>query len=117
MVVDAKRCCAKHAADRLFARHVRESGPCIAAGFRFPCGGIMECAHIITRARLAIRWDEQNAVPLCSGHHVWFTHNPDAWRAFVADQGIDYDELHRRAFNDPPMDPLLVIECYRGRAA
>lgn len=108
--VDGKRCCVKHAADRLFQRQVRESGPCIAEGYRFPCGGIMEAAHIIGRARFAIRWDERNCKPLCSGHHVWFTHNPSAWQAFIESLGIDFNALRLRGDTDPPMNPIFVVE-------
>lgn len=55
-------------------------------------------------------------MPLCAGHHVWFTHNPDAWKAFLAAQGIDWDELYRRGYNDPPEDPLDVIARYQEAA-
>jgi hypothetical protein len=88
---------------------IRESGPCFAVGYRFLCSEALQCAHIITRARRPTRWSSDNAVPLCGGHHVWFTHNPEAWRSFIVDKGLDYDELHRRAWNDPPQDPLAII--------
>lgn len=114
--LDGVRLCALHAADRLFAAHIRESGPCFAEGYRFGCNGGLQCAHVITRARAAIRWSDDNARPLCAGHHVWFTHNPNAWRAFVADNGIDYDALHRRAFDERPVNPLTVLERF-GAAA
>ena len=114
--VDGKRLCAMHAADRLFARAVRESGPCFAAGFRFLCNEGMQCAHIITRARKPTRWDFANAVPLCSGHHVWFTHSPDTWVQFVRDKGIDYDALHQRAWSGVPQNPLDVIAELQGVA-
>lgn len=111
------RYCAKHAADKLFARHISGSGPCRAQGYRFGCSEGTQCAHVITRARESIRWSDDNAVPLCSGHHVWFTHNPTAWHAFVADEGIDRDGLYRRGYNDPPEDPLNVIARFTEDAA
>jgi hypothetical protein len=46
-------------------------------------GGCIQCAHKVTRGRRTVRWDEENAMPLCSGAHVWFTHNPDEWTAYL----------------------------------
>jgi hypothetical protein len=111
------RLCAMHAADELFQKDVRESGPCWAEGYRFGCAGGTQAAHIIGRARHAIRWSHDNCKPLCAGHHKWFTHNPDAWRSFVADQGVDYYALRIRGDTEPPMDPFDVIARYRKREA
>lgn len=110
------RLCALHAADRLFQKDVRDSGPCWAGGYRFACAGDTQAAHIIGRSRHAIRWSYDNCKPLCAGHHKWFTHNADAWRAFVEDQGIDYYALRIRGDTEPPMDPLAVIARYQEAA-
>jgi len=30
-----------------------------------------------------IRHSPLNAVPMCSSHHVYFTHRPEKWREFI----------------------------------
>ena len=107
------RVCARHAADLLFAARIRamNGGRCVAEGQAgVDCGGRIQCAHIIRRNYHAIRWSDDNAVPLCAGHHVWFTHHPLEWETFCRWSGIDYDGLRHRAFNDPPENPLDVLE-------
>jgi len=63
--------------DRLFANAVkdRDGWACRA------CGSHMrpQCAHIVSRRYHATRWDLLNAVCLCAGCHVRFTHDPIAW--------------------------------------
>jgi hypothetical protein len=114
--VNKKQATAK--ADKLFSLRVREVGVCFAAGYgRVRCGGSLQCCHILTRARRSLRWDDENALAMCAGHHVWFTHNVDAFREFVKSQGIDYDALHRRSESAPPMDPYEVVERLRGVGA
>ena len=83
----------KDRADDLFSKLVREPGYCFAFGWKHPdypavrCSEKgLQCAHIIGRASLVIRWNFLNAVPLCPGHHKWFTHEPDAWTAFIEEK-------------------------------
>jgi len=68
-------------ADSLFSEYIRKSrGTCQAAGKdTVKCGGYLQCAHIITRARSIIRYDENNALCLCAGHHAYYTNNPYEW--------------------------------------
>ena len=66
--------------DKLFSLKVREKGYCELKGKdTIRCGGVLQCAHITTRSRKALRWDFNNAICICSGHHVWYTKNPDSW--------------------------------------
>lgn len=109
------RACAFHAADHVFAERVRASlgGACWAAG-RHPtrCLGNLQCAHIVSRRYLSLRLSFDNAVPLCGAHHTFFTHRPADWEQACRDWGVDWDELRRRALEDPPIEPeeFLVKE-------
>lgn len=109
---ETKRACAKHYADILFSLSIRKIGHCAAYGTAAGtlCKGNLQCAHIMSRRYIALRWDDRNAVPLCMAHHHWFTHRPADWEQWCRDNGIDWDELRRRALNDPPMQPVFVIE-------
>jgi len=79
-----KRSTQRTKADKAFSLSVRARGYCEAAGYPgVRCGGGLQAAHLIGRRYYSIRWDEENALSLCQGHHVWFTHNPEAWRAFI----------------------------------
>jgi hypothetical protein len=41
---------------------------------------IMQWAHLITRgASKSLKFDLENAVCLCSGHHTFYTHRSDLW--------------------------------------
>jgi len=81
----------KRKADRLFRTIVRRDQVCTyhLDAERAPFeplmghGGPIQCAHLVTRGRHTVRWDEDNAMPLCSGAHVWFTHNPNQWDAYL----------------------------------
>src|SRR3990167_8233501 len=66
--------------DRLFSLKVREIGHCQLQGKdTIRCSTQLQCAHITTRGRKALRWDFNNAICICSGHHIWFTKNPNDW--------------------------------------
>ena len=61
-------------ADRLFGAAVRARGYCQAAGFDgIACSPGLQCAHIVPRRYLSVRWDLDNAVCLCGAHHYYFT--------------------------------------------
>lgn len=75
----------KKKADKLFSELVRSVGYCQAEGKakECKCGGGLQCAHLITRWNLRLRWDEKNALALCAGHHRFFTHRPLEWAEFL----------------------------------
>lgn len=106
-------------ADVEFSRQIRGSlgGACFAAGERFECGGYIQCCHIISRRYRAIRWDESNARPMCSAHHVWYTHHPLEWEAFIeaALPGL-WDTLRHKALFGVPEKPKDALERLRGAA-
>lgn len=92
--------------DALFSKLVRDrDGGCVAQGFRFDCKGYLQCAHIIPRRYSAVRTDFDNAVALCSSHHVYWTHRPLEWQDWI---GVRYpgrwDDLRARAMADGKVD-------------
>lgn len=37
----------------------------------------LQCAHIFSRSKMSVRWDEANALTLCGGCHIFWGHkNP-----------------------------------------
>lgn len=78
----------KRRADILFSQYIRRrDGKCQR------CGSMerLQCAHIVSRAYLTIRWDPRNAMALCAGCHMYFTHHPIEWEMWVDDKfGEEY---------------------------
>jgi hypothetical protein len=46
----------------------------------------LQCAHLITRSYKSIRIDPDNAIALCQGCHVFFTHRPIEWDLFIEEE-------------------------------
>ena len=77
-------------ADKLFSASIRARGKCEAKGFSggwlkgarvknpltVRCGGALQCAHLVPRRYLSVRWDQDNAACLCAAHHSYFTYFP-----------------------------------------
>lgn len=110
--------CATHAkqeADRLFSLLVRAAGNGCAE-----CGrtDTNQCAHILSRSYLAIRYSTSNAVVLCASHHVYFTHRPLEWEAWV-----DYrwprlrTALRERALTYEKPDYAALVPSLRAQLA
>ncbi len=64
----------KRKADALFALKVRSRGMCERCGKGRPAQ--LQCAHIITRSNLHLRFNLQNALCLCAGCHFYWHHEP-----------------------------------------
>ena len=77
----SKRKLKLHDADRLFSQFIRnrDAWQCKACGSPFS----VQCAHIISRTYRAIRWAPDNAVTLCKGCHIRYTHRPLEWHDWV----------------------------------
>jgi hypothetical protein len=80
-----KRTTLRNKADALFSQIVRlrDGGLCRGTNDDSECSGVLQCAHVWGRRYLSVRFDERNAVALCAGHHVYFTHNPFEWYEFM----------------------------------
>ena len=72
----------KQKADQLFSVFIRRRDMWCAALGR-DCKRPLQCAHIVSRRYLATRWDEQNAIALCLGHHKFFTEHPLEWEVWL----------------------------------
>ncbi|MDQ5840771.1 MAG: hypothetical protein M3537_06450 [Chloroflexota bacterium] len=89
-------------ADRRFSIAVR------GIGFCENCGSVefLQCAHIVSRSYSATRVDFLNAVCLCRGCHVFFTHRPLEWwdwaRRRIGEEA--FDELRRLAVGGAKID-------------
>jgi|SRR6185312_8778667 len=72
---------AKKNADTAFARYIRErDGKCMLQGLdHVKCSQQLQCMHLVTRGVYILRFDEVNAMAGCSGHHIYYTMNPEAW--------------------------------------
>ncbi len=106
----------KGKADELFSQLVRSRGYCEN------CGRVeyLQCAHVITRSRLNVRWDNRNAWCLCSRCHIWFTNWPVEHTRFMErtiGQEV-YDELYLLSQTDlrPWRKADFVAECVRLQA-
>lgn len=105
-------------ADKLFSLIVRHPGKCVyhaaptVDSGAEACGGSLQCAHIVSRIYRSVRWDEQNAMPLCAGAHRYFTGRALEWERFVTlcMGAADYEALKIRALKpwDRDLEGVLV---------
>lgn len=86
---------AKRHLDKLFSLKVREHRICALWNVDgIKCSSVLQCAHVIGRANLYLRWNKLNALCICSGHHVYYTYHPEAWRELMQRwYGIEYQIL------------------------
>lgn len=105
-------------ADVEYSRIIRASGQCDAAGVDFDCAGYIQCAHIISRRYRATRWsiDPDNAIPLCSAHHVYWTHHPLEWEDYIrATYPGLWEELRSMALHGKPEKAADALARLKGR--
>ena len=85
-VKKVKKSTLKNKADKVFSLFVRSKGYCeLAYKDRIRCGGALQTMHIITRGVTGLRYETNNALCGCQGHHVYYTFHPDEWVRLVAD--------------------------------
>lgn len=100
-------------ADRLFSLRVRARGVCEAAFYtKVRCNGNLQCAHLISRRYLRIRWSEENALSLCMAHHVYFTHHELEWQLWLSETFPGrWERLRDQALEaGPKPDYDLILE-------
>lgn len=109
-----RRMCPSHAkaeADRRFSWFIRtRDGKCMIPNAS-PCVGGLQCCHILSRRFMGVRYDPQNAVAGCAGHHTYWTRNPDRWAAFIEDRP-SLKAMRRLAFGDGGCDLGSVLSKY-----
>ena len=103
----------KRKADILFSLKIRSINCCQAEGLmKGKCGGSLQCCHIQGRANYRLRWDEQNVLCMCAGHHrishtypldfieFVMTYYPNKWKYVMKHKNevvkTDYKELIAR---------------------
>src|SRR5664279_1950398 len=71
----------KNKADILASQYYRALTPhCELSGLDgIQCGGILNWAHIFSRAILHMRYEPYNHLILCQGHHTFYTYHPIEW--------------------------------------
>jgi 5-methylcytosine-specific restriction endonuclease McrA len=99
----------KEQLDKWFSLLVRSVGSCQA------CGSTerLQCAHVVSRRYLSVRYDFDNAMCLCSSCHMRFTHRPLEWEEFVIERmGAEpFAALKRRALDGyGPLDRAAIAE-------
>jgi hypothetical protein len=63
-------------------------------------GNNKQCAHLASRGYYSTRWSVENAVILCKGCHMYYTHHPLEWDDWCYKRlGTDWDDLKFRAKN------------------
>lgn len=103
----------RNKADRLFSQIIRSKGACCICGST----EVVQCAHLISRRYLGTRWDQQNAVPLCQKHHMFYTHRPLEWDLWIEERiGPDaHRELKQRALQlTKPDYESIIAELEQG---
>jgi hypothetical protein len=99
--------------DSMFSRIIRSRGSCEL------CGSIdrIQCAHLVSRAYRAVRWDEDNAWCLCASCHTRYTHRPVEWALLLEERlGLEQVQaLRRRALEYGKPDYRKIAERLRSR--
>lgn len=99
-------------ADKLFSKHIRSIGHCQAEGrTKVKCGGQLQCAHLITRSNIRLRYEEYNVLCLCAGHHRYWTHRPLEWSEFLLTY---YNEKHHFVMKHRNEKTKKTEELYRS---
>lgn len=101
-------------ADKLAGDAVRARGRCELAGKdKVTCNGTLQWAHIVGRANRRLRWEAYNALCLCAGHHIYYTHHPWEWYEIIRAQfPLAYGQIqeHRQETWDKNIE--VIIERY-----
>lgn len=101
----------KRRADKIFSEKIRSKGYCFMKGEdNVECGGSLQCAHIVGRANHNLRWDSANAIPLCAGHHIYYTSRPTEFALIISSlipTRWEYLREHRNEIWDKDIERVL----------
>lgn len=100
----------KRIADKLAGDICRSKGYCEAKGYgTFKCTNRLQWCHIFSRRYQRLRWLPQNALCMCSSHHVYFTYNPNEWVKFLMDKYNDtYQWLYQQKESYVKIDRMFL---------
>jgi hypothetical protein len=108
-------------ADRLWARVVKQEGKCWFAGSKLGrndhiCRGWLQAMHGIPRTYRATRWLPINGFAGCQAVHMYFTHRPEEWSAYLVEAwGPEvFQELWHKARSHEIPDIKAVVESLRS---
>jgi len=92
-----KKTTIKNNLDKVFSAQVRKRGYC-EWGIMDKCNlETLQCAHIYSRANLAVRWNLLNALCLCAGCHFYAHQHPLEFADFVKQHLGDYKYLQLKS--------------------
>ena len=92
----------KRQSDKLFSQMIRDKGKCERCGYT----ETLNCAHIISRGVIKLRYEPKNVFCLCAGCHFYYHKHPPQFTQFVIDKkGQDvHDWLIKESNNLKPLD-------------
>lgn len=107
------RAALKRKCDQLWSRIIRASngGRCKLAGQdHVRCGGPIQAAHCFGRGHHSVRHELWNGWAICAGHHVYYTHHPEAWTVLLINAWGDagYYGRHWRATDNIKPDYAAI---------
>jgi len=73
----------------------RDRETCQRAG-ESECSGPIQWSHVLSRIYLCVRWEEENALAMCMGHHHWWhMHSGQAMLWFTEKWPERWEHLRR----------------------
>jgi hypothetical protein len=99
--------------DELFSLYIRtrDNFTCQRCGVK---SKNVQCAHFHSRRKIFVRWDEDNAVTLCMGDHLYLDGNPLEKVAFFQNRlgQVKFDLLNSRARITFPRPDKKMLTLY-----
>jgi hypothetical protein len=114
----ARRLCYLSAGVEFVGRkRVPATGMCACCGERETVSDPIEWAHAFPRANRMCRWEPWGAFPVKSSHHSTFTHDPEAWRAFLISKWGEERYQERYATSKKTFGGSITVAFYRELVA
>ena len=110
----------KKKCDELTSKIIRSLGYCELAGLdTIRCNGNLQTMHILGRSNMFLRFDKQNLLCGCAGHHFYYTNHPWEWQELIRTQFPDrytyieqnrLQEAHRKISDYAELRDILQKE-------